>query len=153
LRRFSRDSSRRTSEERARLSIDERVIGRSRDADTDAMRTAVAIALYAGVCIAAIAADAAGWQPGFWLIPLATVLVAAEVRRWWLVLMPLWMPAAAAIDWVVDPYPSDMVDNAGSAALLALIFGSVPLAVVTAASIAAAKLVVRMRRQRVAPSA
>jgi hypothetical protein len=119
------------------------------------MRTATALALYFGACAAGIATVATGWgEGGYLLIPLATVLVAARARRWWLVLLPVWVPAAAAVAWVIDPDPGDgdSVDSAGSAALFALMFGAVPLAVLAGVSVGVAKLVVHARRQRATPA-
>jgi hypothetical protein len=93
-----------------------------------------------------------GGEGGYWLIPLASIIVGASTRRWWPVLLPVWIPPVAALAWTLDPDPGDgdAVDSAGAAALFTLAFGTIPLAILTALSVAAAKLVVYVRRQRAA---
>jgi hypothetical protein len=92
-----------------------------------------------------------GGEGGYWLIPVASIIVGASARRWWPVLLPAWIPPVAALAWVVNPDPGDgdAIDSAGAAALFTLAFGTIPLAILTALSVAVAKLVGHVRRQRV----
>ncbi len=119
------------------------------------MQTRTALLVYVGACAGAIGLDAStGGEGGYWLIPVASIVVGASTRRWWPVLLSAWIPPVAALAWVVNPDPGDgdAVDSAGSAALFTLAFGTIPLAILTALSVAVAKLVVYVRRQRVAPT-
>jgi hypothetical protein len=119
------------------------------------MRSGIALLVYVGACAAWGVLSSAGQQESYWLLmPPACIVVGAVTRRWWTVLLPGWLGPAGALLWVLDPNSGDgdAVDSAGSAALFFLVFGAIPLAVLTAVSVAVAKLVVYAQRRRPVPT-
>jgi hypothetical protein len=115
------------------------------------VRARTALLVYVGVCGTSVALERAGSEEAFWLIPLASIVVATATRRWWVVLLPAWLPLAGAVFWIADPgWGESGIDSAGSAALFVLVYGALPLVLLTACSVTAAKLVVYFLQRRFA---